>query len=501
MLELLAGIAIGAAVAATLGVTRRVLIRRRRTARMVAELSALELPLLMVEYPRGRIRFSPALCEHLGVDPGWSGRVEEAIARWVAPDDQSPTRRLLEELRTGANAFREGEISVTFADGRLHRVAVQAFRMEATGYGAGLIAATVVDRTRAREIEEERDRLFNLSLDLLAVGDLNGQLLQVNPAWVRVLRWSRDDIMARTFVDLIHPQDRDRAREALQELRGGSPVRDLELRTLCRDGSFRWVSWSSFPLTARATVFTVARDMTERKAAEDQLQRYQQRLSRLANEVATLEERQNRRLAETLHDTLAQELFAVQAKLTLLKYPDRVTDPAAVLAEASAILDHASSLTRTLTFELFPPALYEVGLDAALEWLCRSFRKTRGLDCQIVCQGDPVDLVQDVRLLLYQGARELLGNVYKHAAAERAEVLLQYSPSHLVLTVDDDGRGFRREPSADGHGGGGAVSPDGFGLFNIGERVGQRDGTLAIGDSPLGGARVTITLPLPDGSG
>ncbi len=498
MLPLVLGFGAGVLTTAAAVAVRAIARRRRRTARMVAELSELAQPLLMIEFTARRVRFSPQLCHQLGLDPGWTGEFATAATRFVHEPDRALVRSLVEDLRIGGHVYRECEISLRFGDGRLHQVALQAFRLEACGWGGGLIVATVTDRTRALQIEEERDRLFNLSLDLLAVGDLSGRLLQVNPAWVRVLRWSRDDIMARSFLDLIHPEDRDQAESVLAELREGAPVRDRELRTLCRDGSFRWVSWSSFPLTARSTVFTVARDITERRLADEQLARYQGRLQRLANQLATVEERQNRQLAETLHDTLAQELFAAQAKLSLLRAPERLPEPEAVLQEAIDILDHASHLTRTLTFELFPPALYEVGLDAALEWLCRSFRKTRGLACAFRGLGELPDLDQDTRLLLYQGARELLGNVYKHAGASRAEVALAQRDRSLVLTVDDDGSGFDlpagdETPAAD-------ASPDGFGLFNIRERLGHRDGTLAAGSSPLGGARVTITLPL-DGGG
>lgn len=360
------------------------------------------------------------------------------------------------------------------------------------------------------EVEEERDRLFNLSIDLLAIGDLNGRLRQVNPAWVRTLRWSRDDIMARRFPELVHPDDLAAAECALGELQAGSPVEDLELRTRCRDGSYRWIAWSSFPLTARGTVFTVARDITERKLAEAQLQRYQRQLQRLANQLASVEERQQRRLAEILHDTLAQELFAAQTKLSLLQYPDRVVDQQAVLREVAGILDHASELTRSLTFELFPPALYEVGLDAALEWLCRSFRRTRGLDCHFTCLGETRELTQDLRALLYQGARELLGNVYRHAGAETAAVTLTWEAESICLQVDDDGCGFvTRDPPPATRGSDGSemvgllpenpgLDPElhGFGLFNLRERLGQIGGELSTGSSLLGGGRVTITVPL-----
>ena len=495
-IELVTGLLLGVLAAAAGWTLRNLWQRKLQIQRLVADLATLELPLLMVEFPSRRIHFSPALSELLDVEPDSTRRVDDVIEEFVAEVDRPRLSQLIEEIRTGARVYQEMEFSVLFGDQCWHQVEIQVLRLATCGFGTSVLTATLVDRTRTHEVEEERDRLFNLSLDLLAVGDINGRLMQVNPAWVRVLRWSRDDIMARTFVELIHPDDRDRAYQAQEELRQGIPVRELELRTLCRDGSNRWISWSSFPLVARRTVFTVARDINDRKTAEEQLQRYQHRLRQLANQLATVEERENRRLAEVLHDTLAQDLFAANAKLSLLKYPDRVEDPATVLAEASDIISHATELTRTLTFELFPPALYEVGLDAALEWLCRSFRKTRGLDCSFVLQGEPVDLVQDLRALLYQGTRELLGNVYKHAEADRAEVMLRYDDGMITLRVDDDGRGFDLADKGDSPE---DSTPGGFGLFNIRERLDQQSGQLGIETSPLGGVRVTITLPARTG--
>jgi PAS domain S-box-containing protein len=493
--QLMTGIVIGALVSVAGWTVFNAWLRRRQTRRMIDDLSGLELPFLMVEFPSRRIHFSGALRERLGPAAEGTRRVDEVIEAVAAVPDRPRLLQMVEEIRTGANVYRDLELSLRFVDGSWHQVEIQLFRLATCGRGAGVLAATVVDRTLAHEVEEERDRLFNLSLDLLAVSDLDGRLLQVNPAWVRVLRWSRDDIMARTFVELIHPDDRDRAHQAQDELRQGMPVRELELRTVCLDGSHRWISWSSFPLIARGTVFTVARDINDRKAAEEELQRYQHRLRQLASQLATVEERSNRRLAEILHDTLAQDLFAASAKLSLLNYPDRLADPSAVLREVADILAHATELTRTLTFELFPPALYEVGLDAALEWLCRSFRKTRGLDCGFELEGVPVDLAQDLRALLYQGARELLGNIYKHADAGRAEVLLRYDGGQITLQVDDDGAGFDLADS--GAEEASESVPSGFGLFNIRERLGQLDGQLSIETSPLGGGRVIICLPTP----
>lgn len=491
-MEFVLGIMVGSALVVLLLDLRE----RRQVGRqlevLTGELSSVEMPLAIVHFPSERLLISETLRGDLGLAMPDQVTLTQTIDSLVLENDRPVVREALAALRAGTHGYREFSFRMRLRDRRWHEMRAQGFRVGSFGLRTGLVAITLEDLTQSSEIVEERDRLFNLSLELLAIGDMSGRLLQVNPAWVRVLRWSRDDIMERPFPELIHPDDRVQAEQMLADLREGLPVREKELRTLARDGSFRWISWSSFPLTARRTVFTVAHDVTARKLAEEQLHGYQERLRRLASQLSRVEERERRRLAETLHDTLAQDLFAAQAKLTLLKYPDRVADVAAVRDEAAQIIDHASELARTLTFELFPPALYEVGLDAALEWLCRSFRTTRDLPCLFRCENEPFELDIEPRSLLYQGARELLGNVFKHAGAIRAEVTLIYGTDTVDLRVDDDGCGF---DLADADQQMASDRPEGFGLFNLRERLGEVGGRLEVAISHLGGGRVTLHLP------
>lgn len=118
--------------------------------------------------------------------------------------------------------------------------------------------------------EADRDRLFNLSLDLLCVAGLDGYFKQVNPSWTRVLGWSKEELLSRPVQDFMHPEDRERTLQARANLAKGIPVRGLENRYLCKDGSFRWLSWQSSIEPGASTVFGIARDVTERRQADQQ---------------------------------------------------------------------------------------------------------------------------------------------------------------------------------------------------------------------------------------
>ncbi len=114
----------------------------------------------------------------------------------------------------------------------------------------------------------ERDRLFEHSLDLLCIAGLDGYFRQVNPSWTRVLGWTETELLSRPVHDFMHPDDRERTLQARAALAKGVPVRGLENRYLCRDGSYRWLSWQSSIEPGGDTVFAIARDVTERRHAD-----------------------------------------------------------------------------------------------------------------------------------------------------------------------------------------------------------------------------------------
>lgn len=113
--------------------------------------------------------------------------------------------------------------------------------------------------------ETDRDRLFRMSLDLLCVAGLDGYFRQVNPAWTRVLGWSREELLSRPVIDFVHPEDRERTLESRRQLAQTGRLSGFENRYQCKDGTYRWLSWQTSVAPGQPTVFGVARDVTERR--------------------------------------------------------------------------------------------------------------------------------------------------------------------------------------------------------------------------------------------
>ncbi len=158
------------------------------------------------------------------------------------------------------------------------------------------------------------------------------------------------------------------------------------------------------------------------------------------------------------------------------------------------LIDEAVISTRSLTFELSPPILYELGLEAALEWLTEEMESKHGIHCRFEDSGQPKPLDHDIGVLLFQTVRELLVNVRKHARARNVEVSIKRSGANILIKVEDDGVGFDMKRLCPRGG-----KPDGFGLFSIRERMRHVGGQVEIKSAPGQGTRVTVTAPLRQG--
>src|SRR5437870_627702 len=133
---------------------------------------------------------------------------------------------------------------------------------------------------------EDLERLFGLSLDMLCIAGFDGYFKRLNPAWERTLGFTTEELLAKPYLEFIHPDDREATvREAQKISTTGASVFSFENRYLCKDGTYKWLSWTSAPFTEQQIIYATARDITERKEAEDALRKSEERL-RLAQEAA-----------------------------------------------------------------------------------------------------------------------------------------------------------------------------------------------------------------------
>ena len=136
---------------------------------------------------------------------------------------------------------------------------------------------------RVESEARERARIWNVSQDMLAVTDLEGKFLSLNPAWTATLGWSETDLVGNTCEWLVHADDLNKSRDERARLAEGHSTRQFENRLRHKDGSFRWLSWTAVP--DRGRIYAVARDVTAIKAAEEELRSSRQELARVGPQL------------------------------------------------------------------------------------------------------------------------------------------------------------------------------------------------------------------------
>jgi PAS domain S-box-containing protein len=130
---------------------------------------------------------------------------------------------------------------------------------------------TIQSNLAQKALSEERDRLFNLSMDMVCVAGFDGYFKQLNPAWETTIGWSREELTAKPFLEFVHPDDREQTLKTAGALAAGQSANNFENRYLCKDGSYKWVSWNCTPLVEEELIFAMARDVTARKRLEREI--------------------------------------------------------------------------------------------------------------------------------------------------------------------------------------------------------------------------------------
>jgi PAS domain S-box-containing protein len=319
----------------------------------------------------------------------------------------------------------------------------------------------------------------------------DGPLLFANPGAETLTGYAERELLQMRVEDLLHPDDRgtllvrDRARGAESS---GSPAR-AEFRILTKQGLPRWVDyrWGWIRFQGEPATLGTAFDISERKRAEEEL-----RL--LTTELTLTEERERRRMATFLHDVIGQTLALCRIKIRGL---EKASPPEAVVAplgEVRELVDLSIRNTRSLTFELCPPILYELSFEAAVGWLGEEFHRQHGIVFDVRNDPQPKPLSEEMRIILFQAVREIFVNVIKHASARTVSVTIARDAATIRVTVRDDGAGF--DPTTLARAG----SPGGgFGLFNVRERLKYLGGVIDVTSAPGTGAVVTIAAPLKPG--
>jgi PAS domain S-box-containing protein len=192
-----------------------------------------------------------------------------AFLRCIHPDDRNRVDGAVRKAMETCGIF-EFEHRIVRPDGEVRVLQARGETVSGeTGQPVRMLG-TELDITEQKRIEEEGRRFWNLSLDLLAISDFEFKLQQANPAHERILGYSEEELKARPWLDLVHPDDRDRVLAEAAKLRAASiEINGIEARIRCNDGSYRTLLCSARSDRDERLIYTVSKDITEWKRAEE----------------------------------------------------------------------------------------------------------------------------------------------------------------------------------------------------------------------------------------
>lgn len=252
-------------------------------------------------------------------------------------------------------------------------------------------------------------------------------------------------------------------------------------------------------LLLAAAFAIVVRDNRQRRAAEEELRhsnmslerrvaerteeqrRAEARMRELSRRLLKVQEEERRALARELHDEVGQQLGAIKLNLKALA---AAGGDAERIGDGLAIVETTIAHIRDRALELRPALLDDLGLAAALEWLCRQQAQRSGLAVNFRAAPLP-DLGSDLATAAYRIAQEGISNALKHAEASSITVALHAEGNRLGVEVSDDGRGF--DP---------ADAAPGIGLPGMRERASSLGGSLQLDSAPGRGSRLLARFPL-----
>ena len=332
-----------------------------------------------------------------------------------------------------------------------------------------------IDRRRA---QEDLDRFFSLSLDMLCVSGFDGYFKRVNPAWQRILGYTEAELLSRPWVELIHPDDQDASVKEARKAAQGQEIIYFENRFFHKDGTVRWLLWTASPFPEQQVIYAAARDITERKEAEETLASYARdlrlthteledqaaRLAQLVKELETAKRKaeeatatksaflanMSHEIRTPLNAILGMTTLALGTKLSSEQqdYLTTVKSSADSLLEiVNDVLDFSKIEARRLDLDYEAFDLRETVGDAAKLLALRAAEKGLELAFDITSEV-PASLVGDAGRL-----RQILLNVLGNAVkfTDKGEVVLHVSTepsddgpgrSNLHFTVTDTGIGI-----------------------------------------------------------
>ncbi len=362
----------------------------------------------------------------------------------------------------------------------------------------------ITERKRAEEALRESERRFSdtlTNIEMIAVmADMTGEITYCNDYLLRLTGWKREEVIGRNWYEMFLPdEEKAKVSELLDRVQPtGEILLHMENKIKLRSGEQRLVKWTNTTLRGPdgqvIGVAALGDDITERKAAEEQLKISTRQLRALSARLQSAREEEGMRIAREIHDELGGALTGLKWDLECVdKIITGTVDECQMqsaqekIATMTKLIDETVNTVRRISAELRPGVLDDLGLVAAIEWQAQQFEHRTGITCTCDAPWDSIDLRQDQATTVFRIFQEILTNVLRHAHATRVDVKMSKNSHWFELEVKDNGRGISEAEKS---------NTKSLGLLGMRERVELIDGKIYIDGLAGKGTTVVVNVPL-----
>ncbi len=350
----------------------------------------------------------------------------------------------------------------------------------------------LIRRERIRRIQQEQALKFRLmaehSVDLVSMASTEGLHEYVSPSHQALLGYEPEAVMNRHPASLIHPSDLER----LGDWRS-YPLSEFRLHTA--GGEWKWVQGYRYLIRWEGHDYSVgiARDVTALRSMQQTVVDYAERLKILSRKLLETQENERRHLARELHDEVGQTLTAAKLGLHTMADLFQLSRREKLYGELVASLDRILTQIRTLSLNLHPSLLDDLGLVAAIRGLGTRMATLSGLKLALSLPESDPRFPPLVEITLYRVIQEALNNIARHAGALRVEITLTIDSGRLRLRIKDDGRGFDLEAMRQR-----VQAGSSLGLLGMEERVQLAGGQFTLESESGKGTAIEVQFALND---
>lgn len=344
-----------------------------------------------------------------------------------------------------------------------------------------------------KESEETYRLLYESITDSVIMIQINDDLsyryLKVNDFACKQYGYTRQEFLAANPPDIVSENPKNQTDEWIRGIFNiQNSLYQIEHKT--KDGkSFPVeISANTITLYGKKIINCIIRDISERKKAELEIIKTADQLRQLTTHLQTVREEERKRIGREIHDELGQQLTAIKMDTVWINkhIPAETVAIKNKLQNIIDLLDGSHQSVRKILNELRPTMLDENGLLDAMEWQGQQFTESTGTPLHFTCNEKIVKLSQESATCIFRVYQESLTNIMRHAMATKVVSSLNIINDSIVLTIEDDGKGFDTKKTE---------SEIRFGILGIKERVFALNGKFELHSIPGKGTRMVISLP------